>query len=169
MSAMTGETPAVSPADPPADRPAAPRQTLAMRLAARERSRAERSERLARLRPGEAPPSPDAAEARIATALDAALDGLGSALGQVLARLDGQADVLHAHIAREDLVAGRLAELAALAGTPAAFTETLGLTLAEFLARIEALAESRARIRAPSPASASTPVPAGPVRAGQAG
>ena len=37
------------PTDPT---PAAPRQTLAMRLAERERQRAERAERLARLRPG---------------------------------------------------------------------------------------------------------------------
>jgi len=64
-------------------------------------------------------------------------EALVAALGQVLQRLDAQADVLHAHIAREDMVAGRLAELATLAGTPAAFTETLGLALAEFLARIE--------------------------------
>ena len=70
-------------------------------------------------------------------AAEAALARLGAALGQVLQRLDAQADVLHAHIAREDMVAGRLAELAALAGAPAAFGETLGLTLAEFLARIE--------------------------------
>jgi hypothetical protein len=35
------------------------------------------------------------------------------------------------------MVAGRLAELAALAGAPAAFAEGLGVTLAEFLARIE--------------------------------
>ena len=44
------------------------------------------------------------------------------------------------------MVAGRLAELAAMAGTPAAFRETLGVTLAEFLARIEnreALAPAR--------------------------
>ena len=66
-----------------------------------------------------------------------ALGRLGAALAQVLQRLDAQADVLHAHIAREDMVAGRLAELAAMAGTPAAFQETLGLTLAEFLARLE--------------------------------
>ena len=62
---------------------------------------------------------------------------LGAALGQVLQRLDTQADVIHAHIAREDVVAGRLGELAAMAGAPAAFQETLGLTLAEFLARLE--------------------------------
>ena len=55
----------------------------------------------------------------------------------MLQRLDAQAEVLHAHIAREDMVAGRLAELAAIAGAPAAFRETLGLTLAEFLARLE--------------------------------
>jgi len=66
-----------------------------------------------------------------------ALARLGAALGQVLQRLDAQAEVLHTHIAREDIVAGRLAELGAMAGAPAAFGETLGLTLAEFLARIE--------------------------------
>ena len=65
------------------------------------------------------------------------LGRLAAALGQVLARLDAQADVLHAHIAREDMVAGRLAELGQLAGSPAAFAESLGVTLAEFLARIE--------------------------------
>ena len=42
-----------------------------------------------------------------------ALGRLAAALGQVLQRLDAQADVLHAHIAREDMVAGRLAELGA--------------------------------------------------------
>ena len=66
-----------------------------------------------------------------------ALGRLAAALGQVLQRLDAQADVLHAHIAREDMVAGRLAELSAIAGAPADFRETLGLTLAEFLARLE--------------------------------
>jgi hypothetical protein len=85
----------------------------------------------------------EARQAAILAALEAeragaeALGRLGAALGQVLQRLDAQADVLHAHIAREDMVAGRLAELAAMAGTPAAFAESLGLTLAEFLARIE--------------------------------
>ena len=59
----------------------------------------------------------------------------------MLERLDAQAEVLHAHIGREDMVAGRLAELAELAGAPAAFQETLGLTLAEFLARLERRAE----------------------------
>ena len=34
-------------------------------------------------------------------------------------------------------MAGRLAELSQLAGSPAAFAESLGVTLAEFLARIE--------------------------------
>ena len=75
-----------------------------------------------------------------------ALGRLAAGLGQVLQRLDAQAEVIHAHIAREDMVAGRLAELAAMAGTPAAFRETLGVTLAEFLARIEnreALAPAR--------------------------
>ena len=57
--------------------------------------------------------------------------------------------MLHAHIAREDMVAGRLAELSALAGSPAAFAETLGLTLAEFLARIENRAGAAAGTRHP--------------------
>lgn len=69
--------------------------------------------------------------------LSDALNHLGQTIGQLLQRLDAQAEVLQAHIGREDLVAGRLAELSAMAGTPAAFQETLGLTLAEFLAQIE--------------------------------
>ena len=69
-------------------------------------------------------------------------------LETVLRRLDAQADVLHAHIAREDMVAGRLAELAALAGAPSAFQETVGVTLAEVLARLDAQAEA-APVRVP--------------------
>ena len=72
----------------------------------------------------------------------AALSALGATLETVLRRLDAQADVMNGHIAREDMVAGRLAELSAMAGTPAAFQETLGLTLAEFLARLETGAEA---------------------------
>jgi hypothetical protein len=79
-----------------------------------------------------------------------ALGRLGATLGQVLQRLDAQAEVLHAHIAREDMVAGRLAELAAIAGAPAAFQETLGLTLAEFLARLEASSGARGAEAAPA-------------------
>jgi hypothetical protein len=85
----------------------------------------------------------EAGQSAILGALEARA-GLGATLAQlaetltvVLERLDAQADVIHGHIAREDMVAGRLAELAALAGTPALFQETLGVTLAEFLARIE--------------------------------
>ena len=78
-----------------------------------------------------------AVEARDETRDGAALAQLTETLAMVLQRLDAQADVLHGHIAREDLVAGRLAELAELAQGPAAFQETLGLTLAEFLARLE--------------------------------
>ncbi len=72
----------------------------------------------------------------------AALAALGPLLETVLRRLDAQADVLHAHIAREDMVAGRLAELAALAGAPSAFQESVGVTLAEVLARLDAQAEA---------------------------
>jgi hypothetical protein len=74
------------------------------------------------------------------------LASLGATLETVLRRLDAQADVLHAHIAREDIVAGRLAELAALAGAPSAFQETVGVTLAEVLARLDAQAEMPARV-----------------------
>jgi hypothetical protein len=70
-------------------------------------------------------------------ARDAALAELTATLSVVLQRLDAQADVLHGHIAREDMVAGRLSELAELARGPAAFQETLGVALAEFLARLE--------------------------------
>lgn len=94
----------------------------------------------------------EARQAEIAAALaaqaeaTAALSLLGATLETVLRRLDAQADVLHAHIAREDIVAGRLAELAALAGAPSAFQETLGVTLAEVLARLEAQAEMPAQV-----------------------
>jgi hypothetical protein len=40
------------------------------------------------------------------------------------------------------MVAGRLAELAALAGAHSAFQETVGVTLAEVLARLDAQAEA---------------------------
>jgi hypothetical protein len=71
-----------------------------------------------------------------------ALARVTEALGAVLDRLDDQAAALAAHAGREDMVAGRLAELAAMAGSPAAFQETLGVTLAEFLAQLERRAEA---------------------------
>jgi hypothetical protein len=71
------------------------------------------------------------------------------ALAALVARLDAEAAARRADAARADMVAERLAELAAIAGHPAAFTETLGLTLAEFLARLEGLAEAApARVQA---------------------
>ncbi|HVH03621.1 MAG TPA: hypothetical protein VM891_11865, partial [Amaricoccus sp.] len=57
-----------------------------------------------------------------------------------------QSDALHAHVACEDMVAGRLAELTELAVGPAAFQETLGITLAEFLARLERREAEPARV-----------------------
>jgi len=82
-----------------------------------------------------------AAEAESRAAAAAAEVRLSELLAKVLRRLDAQADVLHGHIAREDQVAGRLGEIAALAGAAggaaAGFQETLGLALAEFLARLE--------------------------------
>jgi hypothetical protein len=77
----------------------------------------------------------EAREAARATA--AGIDRLAESVGRLLERLEAQADTLQAHRAREDAVAGRLAELAAMAGAPAAFQETLGVTLAEFLAQLE--------------------------------
>ena len=71
---------------------------------------------------------------------------LAETLAVVLQRLDAQSDALHAHIAREDMVAGRLAELTELAAGPAAFQETLGITLAEFLARLERREAEPARV-----------------------
>lgn len=68
----------------------------------------------------------------------AALARLSETLAVALQRLDAQAEVLHGHIAREDRVAGRLAEIAALPAASGDFEERLGLTLAEFLARLEA-------------------------------
>ena len=85
----------------------------------------------------------EARQAEIVAVLEAragaeeALGRLGTAVAQALQRIEAQGEALAAHVAREDMVAGRLAELAALAGAPAAFAESLGLTLAEFLARIE--------------------------------
>jgi len=61
----------------PAD-PALPRQTLAMRLAERERQRNERAERLARLRPAAAPAADDA-EAALEEFLRALTGGGGPA------------------------------------------------------------------------------------------
>lgn len=96
-------------------------------------------------------------EARAAEAETAALLArLSQTLTAVVQRLDAQAGVLHAHIAREDTVAERLAEIAGIASdrasAPEGFRETLGVTLAECLARIEARAAGAALPAAPQPA-----------------
>jgi hypothetical protein len=75
-----------------------------------------------------------------------ALARVTEALGAVLERLDAQAETLAAHVGREDMVAARLAELAEIAGRPSAFQETLGVTLAEFLAELERRAETAIRV-----------------------
>ena len=56
-----------------------PRQTLAMRLAERERQRAQRAERLARLRPGAADAAEDDAAAALEEFLRSLTQGRGSA------------------------------------------------------------------------------------------
>ena len=131
---------------------AQPRQTLAMRLAERERQRAERAERLARLRPGQeaARPSPAAAAADAEAALEEflrALTGGGTVAAGApvsppepaavlhfqrpeaapaepgdLDRLPGAGPGLVAALHRAGLT--RLAEVAPLA--PAALAERLG-------------------------------------------
>ncbi len=80
---------------------------------------------------------------------DAALARVAETLAALLPKIEAQAETLQGHIAREDMVAGRLAELSAVAGAPAAFRETLGLTLAEFLARLERRAEEGPPTRVP--------------------
>lgn len=96
-----------------------------------------------------------AAEAESRAAAAAAEVRLSELLAKVLRRLDAQADVLHGHIAREDQVAGRLGEIAALASAAGAggagFQETLGLALAEFLARLERREATAGRETAPEP------------------
>jgi hypothetical protein len=90
----------------------------------------------------------EARQARILAAVEAqaaqgaAVARVTEALGAVFDRLDVQAETLAAHAGRQDMVAGRLAELAEIAGRPAAFQETLGVTLAEFLAELERRAEA---------------------------
>jgi hypothetical protein len=74
--------------------------------------------------------------------LAAELAPVTEALAAVAARLDAQGG-------REEMIAGRLAELAAVAGRPAAFQETLGVTLAEFLARLERREEALQPTRVP--------------------
>ncbi len=71
---------------------------------------------------------------------------LEQTLSGAITRLESQAEALASHVAREDIVAGRLAELSAQAIAPAAFEESLGVTLAEFLAQIERRAEAPVRV-----------------------
>lgn len=128
---------------------AAPDPELALRLAGLEMGQARIEAALA-------------AEAEARAAAAAAELRLTELLAKVLRRLDAQADVLHGHIAREDRVAEKLGEIAALAagtagsgtgdsgagesGAAAAFQESLGLVLAEFLARLERREAAPARV-----------------------
>jgi hypothetical protein len=83
-----------------------------------------------------------AALAAQAAAPAAGLAAATEALAAIALRLDAQAG-------REEMVAGRLAELAAVAGTPEAFQQTLGVTIAEFLARLERREEALQPTRVP--------------------
>ena len=60
------------------------------------------------------------------------------ALAAVLGRIDARDAQLEAQAAMLAALGRRLERLVETAGDPGAFQETLGLTLAEFLARIEA-------------------------------
>jgi hypothetical protein len=70
------------------------------------------------------------------------------ALAAVLGRLDARDAQLEAQAAMLAALGRRLERLAEAAGDPGAFQETLGLTLAEFLARIEARGERAEPARA---------------------
>ena len=99
------------------------------------------AEGIAALRAGPAG-SPDALARALSGALSGALsEALSGALAPLAARLDAQAAALAAQTARlEGLAAaveGEVRQLAALAAAPAGFQETLGVTLAEIIARLE--------------------------------
>jgi hypothetical protein len=76
------------------------------------------------------------------TGPSADLAAVTEALAAIAVRLDAQGS-------RQEMVASRLAELAAVAGMPSAFQETLGVTLAEFLARLERREEALGPTRVP--------------------
>lgn len=79
-----------------------------------------------------------------------ALENVTKSLSALLHRLDVQSELLHAHLAQENRVAAQLAELGEMATAPADFQESLGLTFAEFLARMERQSEQdRAALRVP--------------------
>lgn len=78
------------------------------------------------------------------------LDGLSNVLMGLLQRLDVQAETLNDHITQEDRVAARLGELSEMVTAPMEFQEALGVTFAEFLARIERRSEEdRGTMRVP--------------------
>ncbi|WP_424930088.1 hypothetical protein [Amaricoccus tamworthensis] len=78
------------------------------------------------------------------------VEKLTKTLGALLHRIDAQSELLHEHIAQEDRVSAQLAELSELATAPADFQESLGLTFAEFLARMERQSEQdRAAMQVP--------------------
>lgn len=75
-------------------------------------------------------------------AVQETLASLSGTLGLVLKRLDAQATTLGAHLERQQATVGHGSQDAAgLLEAADAFKKTLGLTLAEFLARIEQRAE----------------------------
>jgi hypothetical protein len=112
---------------------AAPGSELAGRLAAIEARQAELSEQLS---------ARDAAEVAVSARLTEALAGL-------LERIEAQAALLRDQVAREERMVTQLAEIAGREGD---FEERLGLTLAEFLARLEQQASAQAPARTLVPA-----------------
>lgn len=80
------------------------------------------------------------------TTLGRLTERLTETLAGAMQRLEIQAEALAGHMTREDIIAGRLAELSALTMRPEAFQESLGLTLAEFLAQVERRAEAPLRV-----------------------
>ena len=132
---------------------------LALEAAPQARAEAAPGAEAAPAEAGDGPEaSPGAAALRLG-ALEARLAGIESGLGALLARVETLLARLDAGETRDDLLGEHLAEHLTLrlgatlgarhaerAGAEAAFEETIGLALAEFLARIErASAEPRAR------------------------
>jgi hypothetical protein len=91
----------------------------------------------------------EARQAQILATLEAQTAGPSADLAAVTEALAAIAVRLDAQGSSQEMVASRLAELAAAAVAPSAFQETLGLTLAEFLARLERREEALGPTRVP--------------------
>ena len=87
--------------------------------------------------------------AALGPGLEEILARLAESLAAVRQTLDAQADTLQAHVARAAETTARIDALAELSRAPDTFQETLGVTLAELIARLERRAEEAAPLRVP--------------------